>query len=337
MDPELFKDVKVEDIEDVTESFHGYLGVTFDPDTVKKVRLAGGKELYLLSLMEHKSTVDYDVTMQLLRYMVCIWNEEADRQEKEEKSMEDGGTEEPGKKKGKRKKPERTKKTFRYPFILPIVHYEGSGKWTAATHLKDRINMDGVNGILDNAEAYIPDFSYKLIQTKDYSNEQLLEKNNEMSVFMMMNKVQTKEGLSALIEANYDKMEKILKKMSPETMKLLVDVVWNLCIKMNATTQEAEECVANLREVKMGYWHENIEKMDIQAERRNTAEQRERAEKAEERAEKAEENLNRGVKRIVDLEKASGMSFNEVVEDVQITFGLSAQSAKEKVGLYWDK
>ena len=72
MDPELFKDVKVEDIEDVTESFHGYLGVTFDPDTVKKVRLAGDKELYLLSLMEHKSTVDYDVTMQLLRYMVCI-------------------------------------------------------------------------------------------------------------------------------------------------------------------------------------------------------------------------------------------------------------------------
>lgn len=334
MDPQLFKDVKVEDIEDVTESFHGYLGVTFDPDTVKKVRLAGGKELYLLSLMEHKSTVDYDVTMQLLRYMVCIWNEEADRQEKEEKSMEDGGTEEPGKKKGKRKKPERTKKTFRYPFILPIVHYEGSGKWTAATHLKDRINMDGVNGILDNAEAYIPDFSYKLIQTKDYSNEQLLEKNNEMSVFMMMNKVQTKEDLSALIEANYDKMEKILKKMSPETMKLLVDVVWNLCIKMNATPQEAEECVANLREVKMGYWHENMEKMDIQAEHRNTAEQRERAEKAEERA---EENLIRGVERIVTLDRASGMSFDEVVEDVQTTFGLSAQSAKEKVGLYWDK
>ena len=53
VDPELFRDVKVEDIEDVTESFHGYLGVTFDPDTVKKVRLAGGKELYLLSLMEH--------------------------------------------------------------------------------------------------------------------------------------------------------------------------------------------------------------------------------------------------------------------------------------------
>ena len=54
----------------------------------------------------------------------------------------------------------------------------------------------------------------------------------------------------------------------------------------------------------MGYWHENIEKMDIQAERRNTAEQRERAEKAEERAEKAEENLNRGVKRIFAWENS---------------------------------
>ena len=103
---------------------------------------------------------------------------------------------------------------------------------------------------------------------------------------------------------------------------------------MNATTQEAEECVANLREVKMGYWHENIEKMDIQAERRNTAEQRERAEKAEERA---EENLIRGVERIVTLDRASGMSFDEVVEDVQTTFGLSEESAKERVELCWDK
>lgn len=149
-----------------------------------------------------------------------------------------------------REKQEKHTIGLEHGLILPIVHYKGSGKWTAATHLKDRINMDGV--------------------------------------------------------------------------------VWNLCIKMNATTQEAEECVANLREVKMGYWHENIEKMDIQAERRNTAEQRERAEKAE-------ENLARGVKRIVDLEKASGMSFDEVVEDVQTTFGLSAQSAKERVDLYWDK
>ena len=96
---------------------------------------------------------------------------------------------------------------------------------------------------------------------------------------------------------------------------------------MNATTQEAEECVANLREVKMGYWHENIEKMDIQAERRNTAEQRERA----------EENLIRGVERIVTLDRASGMSFDEVVEDVQTTFGLSEESAKERVELCWDK
>ena len=102
---------------------------------------------------------------------------------------------------------------------------------------------------------------------------------------------------------------------------------------MNATTQEAEGR-ANLREVKMGYWHENIEKMDIQAERRNTAEQRERAEKAEERA---EENLIRGVERIVTLDRASGMSFDEVVEDVQTTFGLSEESAKERVELCWDK
>ncbi len=48
---------------------------------IRKVRLAsekGGKEsvpVYLISLVEHKSRVDYNVSMQLLRYMVCIWNE----------------------------------------------------------------------------------------------------------------------------------------------------------------------------------------------------------------------------------------------------------------------
>lgn len=47
-------------------------------DTVKKVRLRNqtdgkAQDIYVISLIEHKSEVDYDVTMQILRYMVCIW------------------------------------------------------------------------------------------------------------------------------------------------------------------------------------------------------------------------------------------------------------------------
>lgn len=79
--------------------------------------------LFLISLTEHKSDVDYDVTMQLLKYMVGIWqayaheqNEHYDRKVSKNKS-------------------------FRYPPILPIVYYEGKTEWTAALHLKDRIML----------------------------------------------------------------------------------------------------------------------------------------------------------------------------------------------------
>jgi len=48
-------------------------------DTVKKVCLRNQTDeevqnIYIISLIEHKSGVDYDVTMQIIRYMVCIWD-----------------------------------------------------------------------------------------------------------------------------------------------------------------------------------------------------------------------------------------------------------------------
>ena len=44
---------------------------------------------------------------------------------------------------------------------------------------------------------------------------------------------------------------------------------------MNASPSEAEQCVEYFKEANMGNWFENMEKMDIQAERRNTAEAKE--------------------------------------------------------------
>ncbi len=77
------KNVQPEDIEDVSERYRPYLGTEFESDTVKRVRIHGDnaadsdnrlqEPLFLISLTEHKSQVDYDVSMQLLKYMLCIW------------------------------------------------------------------------------------------------------------------------------------------------------------------------------------------------------------------------------------------------------------------------
>ena len=72
----ILKKVKPEDIEDHTERFIPFFGREFESDVVKRIRIREADEefvFYLISLIEHKSTVEYNVAMQLLKYMVCIW------------------------------------------------------------------------------------------------------------------------------------------------------------------------------------------------------------------------------------------------------------------------
>ena len=55
-------------------------------------------------------------------------------------------------------------------------------------------------------------------------------------------------------------------------------------MKMNVPADEAREMMGEIGGRGMGYLFENMEKMDIQAERRNTQREKERADAAEERA-----------------------------------------------------
>ena len=59
----------------------------YEVDTIKKVYIRDAKgilkkEVYVISLIEHKSDIDYDVAMQLLRYMTVIWQDYKEMQNK---------------------------------------------------------------------------------------------------------------------------------------------------------------------------------------------------------------------------------------------------------------
>ena len=71
----------------------------------------------MISQIEHKSDIDYDVAMQLLRYMTVIWQEYKRNRDKANKDAS-------------------RRKNFCYPLIIPIVYYEGAKKWTADFYLK---------------------------------------------------------------------------------------------------------------------------------------------------------------------------------------------------------
>ena len=83
MDMPILKNVKAEDIEDVTERYIPMFTEERNSDTVKRIKLSENQTLFFISLIEHKTKVDYNVTMQLLRYMVYIWEDYEKEMEKQ--------------------------------------------------------------------------------------------------------------------------------------------------------------------------------------------------------------------------------------------------------------
>ena len=95
---------------------------------------------------------------------------------------------------------------------------------------------------------------------------------------------------------------------APEAIKeIYKKILWTLLIKMNVPVDEAREMMGEIGGRGMGYLFENMEKMDIQAERRNTQREKERADAAEKRAEAAELEIQR-LKR--ELEKRANVTEN---------------------------
>lgn len=71
----LFENIRAEDIEDLTERFVPMFTEERNSDTVKRIKMSENSTFYFVSLIEHKTKVDYNVSMQLLRYMVYIWED----------------------------------------------------------------------------------------------------------------------------------------------------------------------------------------------------------------------------------------------------------------------
>lgn len=336
----ILADVQPEDIEDVSERYHLFREVELESDTVKKVRLrnqTGGEsqDMYVISLIEHKSSVDYDVTMQILKYMVCIWENYV--RELEETSVEsvvanegdavDELTESlmPGAQtKGNPKKRKRInrRKDFRYPPIYPIVYYEGTGEWTAAWHLKERVLLG------DLFQDYIPDITYRLIKTREYSNEELLSKEDAISLVMLLNKIQQAEDFQEVSKISGEQLNEILQKASVDVMDIITATVRNLCLRLNLTNRETADLLEKVRGGNMGYLFENMEKMDIQLERRNTAEQRQRAEKAE-------QDKQALYRILIASDRKHGMTKEEVRQQLISEAELPDSEADELIKKFW--
>lgn len=241
MNMPILKNVRAEDIEDVSERYIPMFTEERNSDTVKRIKISEKDTFYFISLIEHKTKVDYNISMQLLRYMVYIWEDYEKEMERQHKGIS------------------RTK-GFRYPPILPVVYYEGKENWTASGNFKDRIMSHKA------FEPFTPGFFYKLIQLNSYSIEELIEKKDELSLVMLINRIQDSEEFREL-SLPKDYLKDLSEHSTEEVLDILERVIKVMLRHFKVSEEEAEEFVGRVKERKMSELFENFKGFDLPAAR----------------------------------------------------------------------
>lgn len=135
---ELINRIDINDIQIVKDSFiEKELREVFS-DLLYKINIDKQKG-YIYFLFEHKSYPHKLITIQLLKYILNIWELII-----------------------------KQKETDDLPVIIPLVFYHGRQKWTVGTNLQDI-----VEDVSDEFQKYIPDYQYILYDISYFSDEQL--------------------------------------------------------------------------------------------------------------------------------------------------------------------
>ncbi|MDQ2087085.1 Rpn family recombination-promoting nuclease/putative transposase [Herbivorax sp. ANBcel31] len=100
------------------------------------------REGYIYFLFEHKSYIGKNISFQLLKYMIEIWESKI----KKEKADE-------------------------LPMIIPLVVYHGSDEWKIKTTLGEMIK--GYGELPEDVKKYMPDYEYLLYDLSKYTDEQI--------------------------------------------------------------------------------------------------------------------------------------------------------------------
>ena len=239
----LFKEIKPEDIENVSSHFLPLFQESRDSDTVNKIRI-GNSEIYLIALIEHQSENDFDTSFRILRYIVFIWTDYAAQQEKLHKGITKS-------------------KAFLYPPILPIVYYEGTSTWSAPLNFKDRVFLSDAFG------DYIPSFNYLVVPLNKYSKQDLIEKNDELSLIFLINQLQSSSEFHDLKDIPKEYTEHLTDNTPDYLLKIIGKVIAVLLHKLNLVYEVTDQITRR----KFSMMFDNFQAYDVQETRRVSREE----------------------------------------------------------------
>lgn len=306
VDIPLLREVQAEDIEDVTNRYVHMFTEERNSDNVKRVKLKINETpFFVVSLIEHKSNVDYNIVMQIFRYMVFIWEDYEREMERQHAGIS------------------RTK-DFRYPPILPIVFYDGADNWTAPVRLRDRVLFSDMFG------EYIPDYRCILIKLRDYSNAELMKKKDELSVIMLVDKLSDAADYTRMIQETGTGYFREIAEKSPEyLLDIMSQIVEVFLAKLNIPQEEADAFTEQIKERRMGELFAHFQGWDVQAIRKEAREEARKEARKEAREELREEV--RKELREEAREEARKEAREEVQKEIQRAREEIAKEATEEV------
>ena len=108
-------------------------------------------------------------------------------------------------------------------------------------------------------------------------------------------------------------------------------------MKLNVPEEETEELVGRVREREMGQLFADMEKMDIQEERRKTLEAEKKLQEAADKVQATEEKLQKALKLMTNMYMDAGLTKVEIKNKLQEEFGISLKESDEIVKRYWQE
>ncbi|MCB1159605.1 MAG: Rpn family recombination-promoting nuclease/putative transposase, partial [Leptospiraceae bacterium] len=177
--PDLLKGLNLNSLQLEKESFVDEALKEGFSDTLFRVDLISGENAYLYVLFDHKSKPDRFIGLQLLAYMVKIWQRQHHS----------------GKKKRKEK----------LPMILPIVVYHGQQAWNHGTDLQSIIDIP------KNYEAFVPNFRFLFYDLPKVEDENISGNEVFQAAFYLL-----KYSFHPQLEENLGKILQLLENIEDE-------------------------------------------------------------------------------------------------------------------------
>lgn len=281
---DMLKKLKPEDIEDISPRYIPLFSDNKDSDTVKKISLGGDDSMYVISIVEHESEVNYTSSVKMLIYIAYVLHDyikENDKAYKEEM-----------KRSGRTKRKPSTAADFKLPPVLPIVFYDGAGQWTSPTSLLDRTHMS------DAFEKYIPKFEYELVDLNEHSREEIVKYGNALSLILLIDKIRWAEEMELRASIPEGYLDKLSKNIPEPLLPLISDCVKVFLEHIEAPRGEIERISEKIYARRLNEMFQMVDGYSV----KRTREQAKAEGKAEGKAENRKETLKIAKSLLEDLD-----------------------------------